>query len=91
LPTHHYDVSRIDTAGTGSYRGEGRILRKEVPTAQMTSVYLAVLNFLDRDEEGQGLVEYAMILALIVVVAVVALVFLGSNLKTTLSMIGDSV
>ncbi len=39
----------------------------------MTSIYLAIMNFLDRDEEGQGLAEYALILALIAIVAIVAL------------------
>ena len=33
---------------------------------------------LDRDEEGQGLAEYALILALIAIVAIVALIFLGT-------------
>jgi pilus assembly protein Flp/PilA len=44
-----------------------------------------------RGEAGQGLAEYALILALIAIVAVVALAFLGGNLQSTLSMIGNSV
>ena len=44
-----------------------------------------------RGEAGQGLAEYALILALIAIVAVVALVFLGGNLQSTLSTIGSSV
>ena len=40
------------------------------------------------DEEGQGLAEYALILALI---AVVAVTYLGSQLNTELSAIGTSV
>ncbi len=36
----------------------------------MTSIYLAIMNFLNRDEEGQGLAEYALILALIAIVAI---------------------
>jgi pilus assembly protein Flp/PilA len=42
-------------------------------------------------EEGQGLAEYALILALIAIVAVVSVTFIGSNLSSTLSMIGNSV
>jgi len=42
-------------------------------------------------EQGQGLVEYALILVLIAIVAIVALVFLGDNLSSTLSMVGASV
>jgi Flp pilus assembly pilin Flp len=41
-----------------------------------------------RDEEGQGLAEYALILALI---AIVALIFLGGQVSTILSNVGHSV
>jgi len=44
-----------------------------------------------RDERGQGLAEYALILALIVVLSIVALVFLGTQISTILSTIADSV
>lgn len=40
------------------------------------------------DERGQGLAEYALILALIAIVAIVALVFLGDTIAQTLSTIG---
>ncbi len=40
---------------------------------------------------GQGLAEYALILALIAIVAVIALLFLGGQLSTILSTVGDSV
>ena len=42
-------------------------------------------------EQGQGLVEYALILVLIAIVAVVALIFLGNTLSTELSKVGASV
>ena len=44
-----------------------------------------------RDERGQGLAEYALILALIVVLSIVALVFLGTQIRTILSTIAQSV
>jgi len=40
---------------------------------------------------GQGLAEYALILALIAVVAIVALIFLGNQVSTILSTVGSSV
>jgi Flp pilus assembly pilin Flp len=43
-----------------------------------------------RGEEGQGLVEYSVLLGLVAVTLVVALAFLGGNLSSTLSDIGDS-
>jgi len=44
-----------------------------------------------RDERGQGLAEYALILTLIVVLSIVALVFLGTQISTILSTIATSV
>jgi pilus assembly protein Flp/PilA len=44
-----------------------------------------------RDEEGQGLAEYALILALIAIVAILALIFLGSQISSILSTVGESV
>lgn len=38
-----------------------------------------------RDEKGQGLVEYALIIALVSVVAIVALRLIGTNAKKTFS------
>jgi len=42
-------------------------------------------------EQGQGLVEYALILVLIAIVCIIALVFLGNTVSTTLSRVGASV
>jgi pilus assembly protein Flp/PilA len=49
------------------------------------------LASLRRDEDGQGLAEYALILALIAVVAIVALIFLGAQVTTILSKVGNSI
>jgi pilus assembly protein Flp/PilA len=57
----------------------------------MTNLYLALMQFIDRDESGQGLAEYALILALIAIVAIVALIFLGSQVSSILSTVGNSV
>ena len=46
---------------------------------------------LHRDDEGQGLAEYALILALIAIVAIIALIFLGGQVSTILSTVGNSV
>ena len=43
------------------------------------------------DERGQGLAEYALILALIAIVAIIALIFLGGQVSTILSTVGNSV
>lgn len=43
-----------------------------------------------KDEEGQTLVEYGLILALIAIAAIVALNFLGGGVTSTLSNVGSS-
>jgi len=43
------------------------------------------------NEDGQGLAEYALILALIAIVAIVALLFLGGAISGILANVGTSV
>lgn len=52
--------------------------------------YLASwLSAVSRRDEGQGLAEYALILALIAIVAILALTFLGTQISSILSYIGS--
>jgi Flp pilus assembly pilin Flp len=44
-----------------------------------------------RLQHGQGLAEYALILALIAIIAIVALIFLGGQVSKILSTVGKSV
>ena len=47
---------------------------------------------LNRDEEaGQGLAEYALILALIAIVAIISLIYLGSQISDKLSVVGGAI
>ena len=57
----------------------------------MTRLYALISSLFVPDEEGQGLAEYALILSLIAVVAIVSLVFLGGNVSKLLSTVGKSV
>ena len=57
----------------------------------MSRLYVAVSSLFLRDDEGQGLAEYALILSLIAMVAVLALIFFGTQVKTMLSTVGASV
>jgi len=43
------------------------------------------------DTKGQGLTEYALILTLIALVAIIALIFLGTQVSTIMDTIGKSV
>jgi len=49
------------------------------------------LQAFQRDIDGQGLAEYALILALIAVLAIVSLLFLGGQVSDKLSVIGSTI
>jgi pilus assembly protein Flp/PilA len=57
----------------------------------MLQFLTALISSFQRDEEGQGLAEYALILALIAIVAIIALIFLGGQVSRILSTVGASV
>ena len=42
------------------------------------------------EPSGQGLAEYALILALIAIISIVALIFLGGQISTIISNVGNS-
>jgi len=49
------------------------------------------LGRFDRDEEGQTMAEYAVILAVISVAVIGALVLLSGNISTVLNKIADAI
>ncbi len=50
-------------------------------------LYLAALK---KDERGQGLVEYALILVLIAIVCIVAMKFVGGTTNNVLNSVGST-
>ncbi len=56
----------------------------------MHSRVAAIFDLFRHDEDGQGLAEYALILALIAIVAIVSLLFLGSQISDKLSVVGNA-
>lgn len=50
-----------------------------------------VVSLIRREERGQGLAEYALILALIAVLAIAAVTFLGSQINSILSSVGNAI
>jgi pilus assembly protein Flp/PilA len=59
----------------------------------MTRIEAHMLRFrraFTSDPDGQGLAEYALILALIAIIAIIALIFLGGQISGILSRVGDS-
>jgi pilus assembly protein Flp/PilA len=80
-------VDRHSTpADTADPIRRSRLLGKEVGIVLVQYI----LSLFDR-EEGQGLAEYALILALIAIVAIVALIFLGGQISGILNTVGTSI
>jgi pilus assembly protein Flp/PilA len=48
-------------------------------------------RILRSDDRGQGLAEYALILALIALIAIVALIFMGQQVSDKFSVIGSTI
>jgi Flp pilus assembly pilin Flp len=67
--------------------------RHDVEVRMVTSyVWLSTqLSRFSNDRRGQGLAEYALILALIAIVAILALIFLGGQVSKILSTVGKSI
>jgi Flp pilus assembly pilin Flp len=60
--------------------------RRSHPMPQLLALIPSI-----RDDDGQGLAEYALILTLIALVAIIALIFLGTQVSTILDTVGKSV
>ena len=56
----------------------------------MTALLASWIDRMRANEQGQGLAEYALILALIAIIAIVALIFLGGQISDKLSVIGNA-
>jgi pilus assembly protein Flp/PilA len=57
----------------------------------MTALLASWIDRMRTNEKGQGLAEYALILALIAVIAIVALIFLGAQISDKLSTVGNAI
>jgi pilus assembly protein Flp/PilA len=56
-----------------------------------TRAMIQCKDFIAKREEGQALVEYALILALISVVAITALTNIGTEIKTKLEAVATAI
>ena len=58
---------------------------------ELRATLVAIASSLRREERGQGLAEYALILGLIGIVCIVALLFMGTQVSDKLSVIGSTI
>jgi Flp pilus assembly pilin Flp len=61
------------------------------PFTGVSTMLSLVIRMHESRSRGQGLAEYALVLALIAVVAIGALVFLGTRVSSVLSGVGKSI
>jgi len=57
----------------------------------MLEMLKALLAHLQVREEGQDLTEYALLVALIAIIVVLAILFFGENVSSFFSLLGDTV
>ena len=62
----------------------------EFVTKQIVAAQALVAKLRERTEEGQGMVEYALILAFIAILVIVALKFLQPSISNTLNNVTNS-
>jgi len=68
------------------------IIEEDLPMSIIDRMFMQLVSaaYGAKDEEGQGLAEYGLILALIAVVCVVALQTLGGGISNTLSSVAGN-
>jgi Flp pilus assembly pilin Flp len=67
------------------------VVYTQILVSRLTESLRAALRSDRFPARGQGLAEYALILALIAIIAIVALLFLGGQISKILSTVGKSV
>src|SRR5438874_4491083 len=85
VPLTWYCIRTYRSAASGSSRPHRGILAVSLFDPRTWFIRLDELT--RRDEDGQGLAEYALILALIAIVAIIALIFLGKQVSGILSTV----
>jgi Flp pilus assembly pilin Flp len=77
-------------AGIGE--GHARHTRREVKLVLKLAAYVqTLLGRFDRDEEGQTMAEYAVILSVISALVIAALLLLGGNITNVINRIADAI
>jgi pilus assembly protein Flp/PilA len=79
------------TASMGPYAADANLFGKEVPTKMIKDFISTLLaRFHSEDEDGQTLVEYGLLLALIAIIIIVALIFLGPIISQMFQNVGTT-
>ena len=60
------------------------------PITKMYVSFMLYIEAMKKDEKGQGLVEYALILVLIAIVCIIAMKYVGGSTNNTISKVGSA-
>jgi len=85
-------MERTGVVGPIERGGIGSSQQTHLGGTSMLNVYLRIRNYIEdllHNEEGQTLTEYALILVLIAIAAILAMTFLGTQISTIFSSIGN--
>ena len=61
------------------------------PITRMYVNFMLYLEALKKDEKGQGLVEYALILVLIAIVCIIAMKYVGGTTNNVFNQVGSTI
>jgi pilus assembly protein Flp/PilA len=79
------------TVSVATYAAGANLFGKEVPKHMIKDFISNLLaRFHSEDEEGQTLVEYGLLLALIAIIIIVALIFLGPIISQMFQNVGTT-
>ncbi len=77
--------------GTESQRPNGQADKRKTGKERTVLQFAeALYGLYAGEQEGQGLVEYALIIAFIAILVIVALIFLRGQISTLFSRVGNS-
>ncbi len=78
-------------AERGPYAPVANLFGKEVPNHMIKDfISYLLVRFHNEDEDGQTLVEYGLLLALIAIVVIAALIFLGPIVSQIFTNVGTN-
>jgi pilus assembly protein Flp/PilA len=86
----HYDYF-IRTSLLGSARGECGATSLDTKQVEKREPVAKLLQQLWQDEQGQDIAEYAVMLAVILVIVVGTVRLIGSNANTVFSQVGSAI
>jgi pilus assembly protein Flp/PilA len=85
-----WDHRAMEVSRCAPYAAGTNLRGKEVSRGMLQFISTLLARFRREDEEGQTLVEYGLLLALIAIIVIVALIFLGPIVSEIFQNVGEN-